>query len=281
VSAPDALSYCAAAVRRHDPDRYLCAVFAPPDRREDLLALYAFNLEIARTREAVSEAMLGRIRLQWWREAVEGIFAGAPRRHAVVAALAAAVARRGLDRAGLDALIDAREADLDGTQPPDLAAMESYAEATAGALAGIAADILGAGDAARGAARHAGTAWALVGLLRAVRFHARGRRLYLPADLMAAHGVDAGAVFALRSSAGLAAVARAVAAAARRRIDAARALAPRVPRSALPVLLQARLAEVCLARLRRRGFDVLAPDAGQRPPLAAWAVALAALAGRY
>ena len=74
------------AVRRHDRERYLTALFAPSDRREDLLALYAFNLEVARTRESVREAMLGQIRLQWWRDALDEIQAGsrpmptAPRR---------------------------------------------------------------------------------------------------------------------------------------------------------------------------------------------------------
>ena len=65
----------AALVRRHDPDRFLTALFAPPERRDALLTLYAFNHELARAREAVSEAPLALIRLQWWREVVEG---GAP-----------------------------------------------------------------------------------------------------------------------------------------------------------------------------------------------------------
>jgi phytoene synthase len=280
VVGPGAPSYCAQEVRRHDPDRFLCAMFAPPDRREDLLALYAFNLEIARTREQVSEAMLGRIRLQWWREAVEGIFAGTPRRHAVVLALAAAVVRHGLDRAALEALIDAREADLDGTPPPDLAAMEAYAAATSGALAELAVHLLGTAE-ARPAARAVGTAWALTGLLRAVAFHARAKRLYLPADLMAKHGVDAGSVFEMRGSENLACVAETVAALARRCIEGARARSAGVPRAAMPVLLQARLADAYLARLRRHRFDVFAPAVAERPPLAAWRVTLSALTGRY
>ena len=62
----------AALVRRHDPDRFLTALFAPPDRRDALLTLYAFNHELARAREVASEPPLALIRLQWWREVVEG-----------------------------------------------------------------------------------------------------------------------------------------------------------------------------------------------------------------
>ena len=75
----------AGLVRQHDRDRFLTTLFAPDDRREDLLALYAFNHEVAKTREVVSEPTLGRIRLQWWRDNLEAIYAGQPpRRHGVV-----------------------------------------------------------------------------------------------------------------------------------------------------------------------------------------------------
>ena len=63
-------SYCANILRRQDPDRYLTALFAPADRRPDLFSLYAFNLELARARESVSEPIMGRMRLQWWRDAL-------------------------------------------------------------------------------------------------------------------------------------------------------------------------------------------------------------------
>ncbi|MBM3571296.1 MAG: squalene/phytoene synthase family protein, partial [Alphaproteobacteria bacterium] len=39
------MSPCAAIARRHDRERFLCALFAPGDRRDDLFALYAFNHE--------------------------------------------------------------------------------------------------------------------------------------------------------------------------------------------------------------------------------------------
>ena len=77
----------AALVRRHDPDRFLTALFAPADKRDTLLTLYAFNHELARAREVVSEPPLALIRLHWWREVVEG----AQRRHEVAEPLSAAL----------------------------------------------------------------------------------------------------------------------------------------------------------------------------------------------
>src|SRR5580693_257809 len=90
----DRLSPVAALVRRHDRDRYQTALFAPADRREALFALYAFNYEIARVRESVTQPMLGQIRLQWWREVVDAAYAGLPpRSHVVAEPLATAIRR--------------------------------------------------------------------------------------------------------------------------------------------------------------------------------------------
>src|SRR5689334_25333145 len=86
------LSPVAALVRRHDRDRFQTVLFAPAARREALFALYAFNYEIARVRETVTEPMLGQIRLQWWRENIAAAFeGGAIRRHPVVEPLTATI----------------------------------------------------------------------------------------------------------------------------------------------------------------------------------------------
>src|SRR5487761_1166353 len=101
-----ALSPVARLVRANDRDRFLTALFAPAERREALYELYAFNYELARIREIVSEPMLGRIRLEWWRESVGAIYDGQPvRRHEVATPLAATIRARGLSRAHFERLI--------------------------------------------------------------------------------------------------------------------------------------------------------------------------------
>ena len=275
------LSPCAEQVRRHDPDRYLCALFAPAARREALFALYAFNDEIARTRESVSEPMLGMIRLQWWRDAVAAIYDGKPPRHDVAEALAAAVAADGLEHAEIDRLIDSRERDLDDEPPADLAALEDYADGTSATLARLAVGALGGGEGAREAARHVGIAWAISGLLRAVPFHARARRLYLPVDLLAAAGIAPEDIFAGRSPAGLDAVVVRVADVARAHLDAARALRGEVPKDALAALLPATLAAHDLARLASARHDVFDPSVAASGLGRKLRLVVAAATGRY
>ena len=78
------LQACAEIVKRGDPDRFLAAMAAPPDARRILFPLYAFNVEVARAPWVTAEPMIAEMRLQWWRDSVEGIYAGEPRRHAVI-----------------------------------------------------------------------------------------------------------------------------------------------------------------------------------------------------
>lgn len=275
------LSASAELVRRYDRDRFLTALFAPADRREDLFALYAFNYEVAKTREVVSEPLLGQIRLQWWREAVAEIYAGGQRRHEVAEPLARAIERHGLPRALFDRLIDARAFDLEGAAPATLEALEDYADATGGALVELALHVLGAAEpAALAAARQVGTAWALTGLARAVPFHARGRRRYLPVSVMEETGASEQDLFELRPTPALAEAVRQVADAARRHL-AARAARPAVSRRAVPALLPATLAELYLDRLARIGHDVLGRSAEIGAPRRQLRLMHAAWRGRY
>lgn len=251
------LSHCAAELRRVDPDRFLATLFAPAAAREALFALYAFNHEVAKVRETVSEPMLGQIRLQWWRETIEGLYAGKPRKHPVVEALAATglFGGGGWSRAHFDRLIDAREFDLAGRAPATLAELEGYCTGTSSTLLRLAGEALGARAAATGRALDAlGVAWALTGLVRAIPFHARARRQYVPEDVAAEAGLSAEALFALAPGPGLNRSVERLAAAAARHLDQARA-AP-VELAARPLMLYVPLARAYLARLKRRGHEV-------------------------
>ena len=273
----------AAVLRRHDRERFLTTLFAPSDRRPALIALYAFNFEIAKTREVVREPLLGRMRLQWWREVIDTIYRGGPvRPHEVALPLAEAIRRGDLTRYHFDRLIEAREADLEETPPPTLGALEAYAEDSSGRLVRLALEILGIRDgAAHEAGRHVGLAWALSGLVRSLPIQLRARRLVLPADLVAAAGLVPEALFALRPSPALHQVVERVAAAARAHLDAARAGQAGLPRAALPALLPAVLAQRHLVRLARAGHDPLDPRLARPDGLASWRLAFAALRHRF
>lgn len=249
-------SYCAEQVRRFDNDRFLCTLFAPPEEREALAALYAFNLELARIRENVRETMLGQIRLQWWRDSIAGVFAGTAQRDPVAVALADAVGRFALSREHFDRLIDAREFDLDDRPPATLEDLVAYAEGTGAPLVKLSAEVLNARDpAVSDAADHLGIAWALTGLIRSVPFHASARRLYLPAAVSRKAGLDVLAMFEKGAMPGLPAVVAAVAERAAEHLAKARNARDAVPRSGLPAFLPATLAGLYLKRIAAAGHN--------------------------
>ncbi|MCC5980212.1 MAG: squalene/phytoene synthase family protein [Oceanicaulis sp.] len=161
-------------VRRDDPDRYLAALFAPETVRTRLLVLYAFYGEIARIPDAVSEPVIGEMRLAWARDAVGDLFASPRkvRRHDVYEALADMLDGSGApDQESLLTLVEARNADLGEGAFPDAAEREAYVDRTAGTLVRLAARACAPdwvpGEAGEAALKAAGRAWGYTGLLRA------------------------------------------------------------------------------------------------------------------
>ncbi len=261
------LSHCADYVRRHDRDRFLCALFASPEKREDLFTLYAFNQEVSKTREMVTEIMLGHIRLQWWRDTLTEIAEGKVRQHEVVEPLAELVEKGLLTTFDLEQVVAAREFDLEDRQPTDQDELDRYIDQTSGKISVLAARLLGAeGEDADHAARLAGNAYGLVGILRAMVFHGRAKRLYLPKDRMEHHEVAQGDLFEFRKKEQVRNFTREIAELARTRIKDARKVRKALPKKAHAAALPVVLADGYLKKLEKAGFDPFSADFGLARP---------------
>ncbi|WP_029073946.1 phytoene/squalene synthase family protein [Kaistia adipata] len=253
----DVFALCADEVRAHDRDRFLADLFAPEAKRRYLFALHAFNIEIARVREAISGPMPGEIRLQWWRDVLSGEARGEVAGHPVAAALLETIGLHDLPRAAFDNLIAARIFDLYNDPMPSLTDLEGYAGETASALLQLAALILSEGKdpGTADAAGHAGVAQALTGLMRALPQHASRQQLFMPADLMERHGVRAEDIFAGRTTPELLRMLADLRATARRHLGAARAALAGADRAVLPAFLPVALVEPVLALMDRPDYD--------------------------
>jgi len=180
------LSPCGAIARRHDPDRFLCALFAPPEKREALFTLIAFNNELARAREAASNPLIALMRMTWWREVVEHAAQGHPaRQHEVAAPLNATIQAGALDAQGLIAMAEAREAEAEEEGIASEAALHAYLRGTAGGFAVVAGRLLGAPPALLPGLQQAGMLYGLAGVLRAVPALAAQGRCLLPREMIA------------------------------------------------------------------------------------------------
>jgi phytoene synthase len=223
--------HCQELVAKADKDRFLSCLFAPRDARPHLFALYAFNVEIARVRETVSEPQIGLVRQQWWLDTIDGIYVGQTADHPVAQALALAITKVDLPKHALRNLIIAREFDLYDDPMPTLADLEGYLGETSSSLIQMAGLILGKGAAE--AAGLAGVAFGLAGVLRL-----RQPR-YLPRDMVQGLG-EMETINQLCIH-------------ARKRLTEARALHGNIPPLALPAFLPASLTELYLRRIERGG----------------------------
>lgn len=257
--------HCAALVREHDRDRYLASLFAPAEKRDALFALYAFAVEIGRVRDMAREPMAGEIRLQWWREVLDGQRAGEAAAHPVAAALRETIAGHGLDASRLTAFIDAHTFDLYDEPFRTLDDLDNHAVLTEGVLLAAAAKVLGHESFAIDvASRHAGIALTVLRIALALPKHAARHQLYIPLELLDRHKADQQSIFAGQDSAQLRAALAELRRHARRQIQAAAMEAGEVPASIMPALLPLSLVGPTLKRMDRRGYEPFAPEALSR-----------------
>ncbi len=260
----DAFAYCADLVRTADRDRFLATLFAPAQRRDGLYSLYAFDIEIARVPEVAHEPLAGEIRLQWWSEALRGERAGEVAANPVAASLMSTVQRYALAIEPLQTLVEAHRTDLYGEPPATILDLESYSTRTSSALISHAVRIIDDGANADDVALPAGIALAIAHLLNAFPWHAARRRLLVPADILARHGVIAEDVFAGKTSTGLNRAVVELAQIAGNHLAAAGRLMPAKSPAIMPALLPLAVARLQLDRMDRLDYDAFAPPAISR-----------------
>lgn len=246
-------------VRQYDRDRYLSALLAPDQHQPALMALFAFNSEIARIREIVSEPLPGEVRLQWWRDLLEGTGHGAVASNPVANALLRTVETYNLPTRGLIQMIEARIFDLYNDPMPSMNDLEGYAGETVSGLIQLGAMVLNGGrdPGTANPAGHAGVAYCLTGLMRALPWHAARQQMYLPKDLLERHAVDPQKVFRGEATPELSNALKELRGHVRHHLDRVRKLASEIPDVCSAAFLPLALTEPYLKKLQAPGFDPL------------------------
>jgi phytoene synthase len=261
----DEAGYIQELVKAGDQDRYWAGLLMAPPSQDHLFALYAFNIELARIGEQVREPQIGEIRLQWWRDALDapdGALTGNP----VADALRTARTAHGLPMPLLAGMIDARGLDVERASIATPQELEAHLIATAGAVFRLGAWIADSRDehAAR-ASEAAGLCYGLVGLMRALPYHAARGQLYIPTAFLAAFGVESASVLAGEESEALRTALGVLREKAREHLTAFRALAKTLPPRTLPVFLPMTLIPAYLRRLGSPSHSPLGPVAELNP----------------
>lgn len=252
---------CLRTLQEMDRDRYLASLLSPVECRAAVVALYAYNAELARVRDVVREPLPGEVRLQYWRDLLEGSAHGETAANPVAAELLQAIDRFRLPVAPLVSMADARIFDLYDDPMETTTMFEGYAGETAAALIQLVALVLDA-KAADGVSEivgHAGVALAVAGAILLMPIHRARGQVYLPTQILTSVGLDRESFLADGRDPRVAAAIEAFAGFGLDHLRKARA-AGRIPKSLLPAFLPVTLAEPVLKRAANRGADALSTD---------------------
>ncbi|KIO27028.1 hypothetical protein M407DRAFT_195197 [Tulasnella calospora MUT 4182] len=271
ADSQDSNAYCRDLVRKHDYDSFLTSYFYPRRTHDAYFALRAFNVELALVREAVSQPMIGKMRMQFWRDAVKSIQQDKPPHHPIAVALHRASKEFKLPAYHLNRIIDARDQDLVAPTHPTVDSVATYAESTSSTMLYLVLSMLNlsSSDTLAHAASHIGVASSFATLLRALPFHASQRRMVIPVDLTSKNGVREEEVY--RSGGHAEGISDAVfdfATVANDHLLTARQLfkesGEKVPAEAMPVFLSAVPVASFLEQLEKVNFDAFDPSLQKR-----------------
>src|SRR5205814_5219421 len=138
--------YCQAKAAQSGSSFYYSFLFLPPERRRAITAVYAFCREVDDVVDEVHEAEVARVKLAWWRQEIDHLFAGRPQ-HPVTHALAPVIARFALPRERFQDVIAGMAMDLEQSRYLDFAGLQRYCHYVAGVVGMMAAEIFGYTDA--------------------------------------------------------------------------------------------------------------------------------------
>jgi 15-cis-phytoene synthase len=256
----DSAPFCADLVRTHDFARYASTLFMPPVQRRALLAIYAFNVEISRVREQVSQPLPGEMRLQWWTDMLAGQAHGGVEGNPAAAELLQAVRNFRLPVEPLSRLIDEHQFDLYNDPMPSMAALEGYINDTSSALFSLAAQVAAPpSEEIDHLARHAGLALGFVQVIAALPRDAARRQLFVPLQLLQQHGSGMEEVFSGKQTPNARAAIDQLIGDAQKHLNTAFALLADVPSEVRPVFLPLALVRRDLKRMSRADSDPFVP----------------------
>jgi len=181
--------YCRDRAASSGSSFYYSFLFLPEPKRRAIIALYAYCREVDDVVDETADPAVARMKLAWWRNEVEAIYAGTPQ-HPVARALADIVRPFNLQRERLLEIIDGMQMDLDQNRYADFPALSLYCHRVAGVVGLLSAEIFGrTQQATLDYAHDLGLAFQLTNIVRDVGEDARRDRIYLPLDDLARYGV--------------------------------------------------------------------------------------------
>ncbi len=254
----DPHAYCQEKAAASGSSFYYSFMFLPPERRQAIIALYAFCREVDDVVDECQDPQIAQTTLDWWRHQVGLIYEGTPQ-HPVGQALKDVIQRFNLPRELLLEVIDGMQMDLQQTRYLDWKALNLYCYRVASVVGLLSAEIFGYTN--RQTLKYAhdlGLAFQLTNIIRDVGEDARRGRIYLPINELQQFGVPAKQILDGQYSDGFRELMAFQAKRARQLYEQAFALLPAEDRKAQrPGLIMAAIYRTLLDEIEADGFQVL------------------------
>ncbi len=185
------IDYVELVVRQSGTSFYWAMRLLPPEKRRAMFAIYAFCREVDDIADDPGEEAGKRKRLAEWREEIERLYDGAPTRR-VSRALVHPLQRFNLRKDDFEAIVAGMEMDAgDRVRMADTAELTLYCDRVACAVGRLSNRVFGIEEPIGGhLATALGQALQLTNILRDLEEDARRDRLYLPEDVLRAHGIE-------------------------------------------------------------------------------------------
>ncbi|WP_213287465.1 phytoene/squalene synthase family protein [Bradyrhizobium sp. sGM-13] len=265
ATSKESAAFCADLVRTHDFVRYASTLFLPQVQRRALLSIYAFNVEILRVREQVSQPLPGEIRLQWWTDMLVGAGHGGVEGNPVAAELLQTIGEFRLPVEPLSRLIEEHQFDLYNDPMPSMAALEGYVTDTASALFSLAARTAAQPSVAIDhLSRHAGLAQGMAQVIAALPLDAVRRQLFVPLQLLQQHGSGIEQVFSGKQTPQARAAIDQLIGEGQKHLRTAFELLTHVPPQVRPVFLPLAMVRRDLDHMSRADVDPFVPHVTSR-----------------
>ena len=252
--------YCQQAVREADRDLYVSVLFAPEQHRSALYAIYAFHLDLARIRDVAKEPLAGEIRLQWWRDVLQGQRAGEAAAHPIAHAVLTVIKMYSLDAASFVRQVDAREFDIYNDPMTTVADLESYFAAIIGATYMHATAVLSDEPNTKcDLIAESALAYGYFDVVRLFGRHSARGQGFVPDDVVRQHGAVREDALSGRMTPEWSSALADLRNRARAHLDAAADLVAGAPLSILPVLLPLAVIRPALKQMNKPGYDPFRP----------------------
>ncbi|XP_043257469.1 NADH dehydrogenase (ubiquinone) complex I, assembly factor 6 [Colletes gigas] len=249
--------YCFELVRKHDYENFLCSLLLQQNARQSAFAIRAFNIEVAQVQDQVHDRNIGKMRLQFWTDALNNAYKGTPQRSPVILELHRILQKHSLSKHYFKRLIDVRLERLCGSPFYDISTIEKYAEYSTSSIYYLLLEAHGIKNInADHAASHMGKAQGIITLIRSIPYNARNRVNMLPEDILMKYGVSTEAVFQGQPSKDFQNVIYDVASYGKLHLDAAISLKSKVEKNVGLIFLPIVCLERYLKKLRRVDFNI-------------------------